>query len=136
MNDKTDQEWRAQELALRHERQPAAAGHDSRARAYQLIVRALRVPSTDTLPQDFAARVARRAAAAYSSRFETVLMIVLMVALGICTATIVARFGHEWVAKFDPVFAAADGKSGGWLLVLAGCLGASWLLDKRQRRAR
>lgn len=122
-----DREWLAQQVAIHRDPHTRSDAEDSRARSYRLIARALRERKPHDLPRDFAERVAARANAERSSSFESVLMIALIGALGICAATVVARYGGEWAPAFD---------AGGWLLVCAGCAGASWLLEQWQRRAR
>ena len=56
-----EQEWNAQELALRQERAGAPAGGDPRDAQYRIIARVLLEPPFDTLPDGFAAAVAARA---------------------------------------------------------------------------
>lgn len=127
MNENTeDLEWSAQERAMRDESDsPDLAGGDSRTRSYRLIARALceRVP--DALPPHFARRVAARAAVANDTPLESALIIVLVAALAICAMAFAVRFGNQWTP---------DAQTSGWMLAFAGCLGASWLLEKWQGR--
>jgi hypothetical protein len=125
MNENSEErEWSAQERAMRDEQLPHAfRQRDAREQSYRLIARALREPSPDSLPPDFARRVAR--VAADDAPFEAALMAVLVAALAICAAVLVARFESQWTP---------DAQTSGWLLAFAGCVGTSWLLEKWQRR--
>ncbi|MEO8061565.1 MAG: hypothetical protein ABI821_02335 [Pseudomonadota bacterium] len=128
MNEDIDEhEWLAQERAMSGELQsPGFAEGNARARSYRLIAHALRQPPPDNLPPHFAQRMSR-IAAADDAPFESVLISVLVAALVICAIITVARFGSQW---------AFDARTSGWLLAFAGCLGASWLTEAWQRRAR
>lgn len=123
-----EREWLTQENALRRERLNLdPAGDDDRGRRYRPIAQALREPLPDGLPADFAVSVAARAAAAPSARFENALMIVLVVALVVAAGVIIVIYGREWALTFT--------QANVWLVALAGCLGASWLMERWQRRA-
>jgi hypothetical protein len=86
------------------------------------------------LPPDFAVRVAARAAAASSARFEYVLMIVLVVALVVAAGAIIVIYGSEWTPSFSAILPARNTQACVWLMALAGCLGASLLMERWQRR--
>jgi hypothetical protein len=132
-----EREWLAQESAMRRERLHLdPAGDDARGQRYRLLARTLREPLQDGLPADFATRVAARAAAApaSSTRFEFVLMIALAVAMMIAAGVVTATYGGEWLPSFSAILPAPQAPASRWLLALAGCLGASWLLGQWQRR--
>jgi hypothetical protein len=132
-----EREWLAQESALRRERLNLdPAGDDERGRRYRQLARALHEPLPDGLPADFAMRVAVRAAAASSGRFEFVLMIVLVVALVIAAGVVIATYGGQWTSSFSAILAARNTQASVWLMALAGCLGASWLMERWQRHER
>jgi hypothetical protein len=102
-----EREWLAQESAMRRERLHLdPAGDDARGRRYRLLARALREPPQDSLPADFAARVAARAAAAPASalRFEFVLMTALATVLAIAAGVVTA-------IPRDPAHTASAGRS-------------------------
>ena len=92
----------------------------------ELIGRALREETSRGLPAGFAARMAARAAAGEFSRFEMLLMVVLVGALVVCGVMSVARLGSEWMHA-----ALANG----WIAAFAACVIASWLVERGQRRA-
>jgi hypothetical protein len=130
-----EREWLEQENTLRRERLNLdPAGDDARGRRYRPIAQALREPLPDGLPADFAMRVAARAAATPSARFEYALMIVLVAALVVAAGVIIMTYGSEWTRPFDAILAAPNTRANIWLMALAGCLGASWLMERWQRR--
>jgi len=130
-----EREWLAQENALRRETLNLdPAGEDERDRLYRRLAQALHEPIPDGLPPDFVMRVVTRAAATPSARFEYVLMIVLVVALAVATGIVIATYGSEWVPSFSAILRVRNTQAGVWLMALAGCLGASWLMERWQRR--
>lgn len=130
-----EREWLRQETALRRERLNLdPAGDDERARHYRLLARALHESPPNGLPPDFAMRVAARAAAPHSAGFEFVLMIALVVALVVAAGAAIATYGGEWAPSLTAIAAARNTQAGVWLMALASCLGASWLMERWQRR--
>jgi anti-sigma factor RsiW len=128
-----EREWLAQERAMRRERlQLDATGDDARSRRYRLLARALRQPLPDSLPADFAQRVAARAIEP-PARFEAVLTTTLGVALGVAAMVVIAVYGSDWLPSFNAILPAPRGPASGWLLAFGGCVGASWLLGQWQR---
>jgi hypothetical protein len=122
-----EQEWLAQQIAMAREHlAPRSVETDARARSYERVARALRIPPAQSLPADFAVRTAARAAAGEFTRFESVLMIALVVALGICAAAIVPRFAEQWLWMIQV---------NGWVLALAACIAVAWAIDPASRRA-
>jgi hypothetical protein len=138
-----EREWLAQERALQRERlQLDPTDDDARSRSYRLLARVLREPSGATLPADFAQQVAARAAAtplpttAPESRFEFVLTLALGLVLLVAAGAVIATQGSAWLPAFRAVVPASPALANGWLLALAGCLGASWLLGQWQQTSR
>ena len=135
-----EREWLAQENAMRRERlQLDPAGDDARSRRYRLLARALREPLPDALPADFARQIAARVAAsparraASGTRFEFTLMLLLTIALAVAAVAVTAMYGDAWLSSFARVLPTPHSPATRWLLALAGCLGASWLLGQWQR---
>ena len=130
-----EREWLRQETALRRERLNLdPAGDDERGQHYRLLARALRESPPDALPPDFAMRVAARAAGSHSARFELVLMIVLVAGLVIAAGVAVETYGGEWAPSFRAILAARNTQTSVWIMALASCLGATWLMERWQRR--
>jgi hypothetical protein len=137
-----EREWLAQERAMRRERlQLDPAGDDARSRRYRLLARTLREPLPETLPADFAQRVAAQAAAAPARRaasdssFESALTLALAIVLAVAAGAVVAMYGSTWLPSFAALLPSPHAPAMRWLLALAGCLGASWLLGLWQRHA-
>jgi hypothetical protein len=141
-DDAHEREWLAQENAMRRERlQLDPAGDDARSRRYRLLARALREPLPDALPADFARQLAARVAAsparsASGMRFELVLMLALATALVVAGAAVVTIYGSAWLPPFAALLPASRAPATHWLLMLAGCIGLSWLLGWWQQHAR
>ncbi len=138
-----EREWLAQESAMRRERlQLDPAGGDARSRRYRLLARVLREPLPDALPADFAQRLAARVAAAPASRavsassLESTLTLALAIVLAVAAGVVVAIYGSTWLPSFVTLLPTPHAPTTHWLLALAGCLGASWLLGLWQRHAR
>ena len=135
-----EREWLAQERAMRRERlQLDPAGDDARSRRYRLLARALREPLPDALPADFAQQLAARVAtipvrrAASGSSFESTLTLALAIALVVAAAVVVVIYGSTWLPSFAALLPTPHAPATRWLLMLAGCLGASWLLGRWQQ---
>jgi hypothetical protein len=92
----------------------------------RLIGRALRDDPSRGLPADFAARMAARAAAGEFSRFESVLLVMLVAALVVCGVSALARFGGYWMR---------EALANGWIVAFAACVGVSWLMGRGHWRA-
>jgi hypothetical protein len=132
-----ERDWLAQERALRRERLALGpAGDSERDRHYRLVARALRVPPSGELPADFAVRVAARVTAAPAMSFENMLMVLLVGALAGAASYTLAAEGDAWARSFRAILMAWDAPISPWLLVLASCVGATWLLERWQQRAR
>ena len=137
-----EREWQAQESAMRRERlQLDPAGDDARGRHYRLLARTLREPLPYALPTDFAQQLAKRVAvaparqAAPGMRFEFALMLALAIVLALVAGAAVAMYGGAWLPSFITLLPTPHAPATRWLLTLAGCLGASWLLGQWQRHA-
>lgn len=135
MNEADEREWQAQEHGLRAERlRLDSTGDDAEVRRYRLLARTLRKPLPDTLPVDFASRVAARVtappplAASASGRFESILLATLAALLVVCAGVVLARDGQAWVPAIRATLPAVDPRDLRWLMAFAGCLGLSWLL--------
>lgn len=135
-----EREWLAQEAAMRRERlQLDPAGDDARSRRYRLIARQLRQAPVDSLPGDFARQLAARvgsapaAESAASASFESSLMLVLLATLAIAAGAVVAIYGNTWLPSFTALLPKPQAPTTRWLLALAACLGASWLMGLWQR---
>ncbi len=129
-----EREWLAQERARQCERlQLDGVGEDARSQSYRLLARALRAPLPETLPAQFAQRVAACAAAGPAkrvladSRFELVLTLALGLVLIAAAGTTMTIYAGAWLPAFHALLPAPQAPASGWLLALAGCLGASWL---------
>lgn len=138
-----EREWLAQETAMRRERlQLDPIGDDARSRSYRLLARVLREPSGATLPADFAQQVARRAAVtpvrgtARGASFEVTLTLALATSMAAAAVAVVAIYGSAWLPSFITLLPTSHAPATRWLLALAGCLGASWLLGQWQPHER
>jgi hypothetical protein len=139
-DDAHEGEWQAQEHALQAERLGLdPAGDDARVRRYRVLARTLRQPLPETLPADFAQRVAARAAtlpamsASAGSRFESILLILLAGIFVVAAGVVLARDEQTWLPAIRATLPAADPQGLRWPLAVVGCLGLSWLLSQWQR---
>ena len=139
-DDTHEHEWQAQEHALQAERLGLdPAGDDARVRRYRVLARTLRQPLPDTLPADFAQRVAARVAtrpampASGGSRLESTLLIILAGIFVIAAGVVLARDEQTWLPAIRAALPAADPHDLRWPLAFVGCLGLSWLLAQWQR---
>lgn len=134
-----EHEWLAQENATRRERlQLDPAGDDARSRRYRLLARTLREPLPDALPADFARQVAARIAPAPTRRaasegsLESMLTLALGIVLVAAATAVAAIYGSTWLPSFVTLLPTPHSAATRWLLALAGCLGASWLIGQWQ----
>jgi len=138
----SEREWLAQERAVRAERLGLDAnGDDARVRRYRLIARALRQPSVDALPDDFAQRVAALATHASApaetpreSRLDAGLIACVAGIFAVAGAATITLYGQDWLPALRFALPTADPQAIRWPLVFAGCLGFSWLLGKLKPR--
>lgn len=138
-----EREWLAQECAMRRERLHLdPISDDAHTQRYRLLARALRKPLPHALPVDFAQKLAAQVAAsparkvASGTRFEFTLLLALATVLAVAAGAVVAIYGDAWLPSFVTLLPTPHAPTTRWLLALAGCLGASWLLGLWQRLAR
>lgn len=139
-DDAHEREWQAQEHALQAERLGLdPAGDNARVRRYRLLARTLRQPLPETLPGDFAQRVAARVATlpamsgSAGSRFESVLLILLAGVLVVAAGVVLARGEQTWLPAIRALLPAGDPQGLRWPLAFVGCVGLSWVLSQWQR---
>jgi hypothetical protein len=135
-----EREWQAQEHALQAERLGLdPAGDDARVRRYRVLARTLRQPLPETLPADFAQRVAARVAtlpampAPAGNRFESILLIVLAGIFVVAAGVVLAHDEQTWLPTMRAMLPPTDPHGLRWPLAFVGCLGLSWLLSQWQR---
>lgn len=141
-DDASTREWLAQEQAMRRERLHLdTLGDDARTLRYRLLARALRQPPGNSLPHDFAERMAAKVGArptprrAVDTRLEWGLMIALASTFVIAAGVVTKLYGSAWLTPLTALLPAPDPAALHWLLVLAGCLALSWLLGRLPRHA-
>jgi hypothetical protein len=135
----SEREWLAQEHAMRRERLHLdTAGDDARMRRYRLLACALREPPQESLPTDFAQRVAAQATSRPArgtgaiTGFEFFLMSALAVVLVTAAIVVTVLYGSTWLPSISAALPAPDPLTVRWTLAFAGCMGLSWLLAKWQ----
>lgn len=140
-DDALEREWLVQEAAMRRERlQQDPAGDDARSRRYRLVARSLREPLPESLPADFARQLAAQAgvvpstAASSGGSLESRLMLALTSIFVVAVVTVIAIYGSTWLPSFAALLPNPQAPGIRWLLALAACLGASWLLERWPRR--
>ena len=121
-------EERLQAEAEAAERQGLPPGGNATVNEYRLVLRALRKPPFEGLPQDFAARVARRVIYAEErGSFEDWLVTGLLLALAAGAAYFLQPLLAKIVAAFNVSLPTLP-----WPLLFAAALavGAAWLVDQ------
>jgi hypothetical protein len=149
-----EREWQAQERALRAERlRTDAASDDARVLRYRVLAHALRQPSVEALPADFARDVARQIDATvadasqmpddgtavypFDAPFERNLLRALVAAFGLSIGIVIALYAGSWMAPTrDAVLIIAGVLKNPWLLTLAGCIVLSAALQGLRRDTR
>jgi hypothetical protein len=138
-----EREWQAQERAMRRERLHLdSAGDDARVQRYRMLARALRAAPQDSLPADFARRVATQATSVPAgnvvadTRFEFVLIASIAIALIVAIVGVIALYGDAWLPPISAMLPAHGAVATRWLLAFAGCIGLSWLLAQWQPHGR
>lgn len=136
-----EREWQAQELAAKAER----AGNvslelDGLSAGYLPVARALRKPMPVMLDAGFAARVAQLAATGFrpaevDSRMEQRMLLALGAVLAVSGLVVALIYGGRWMAPAMNLPGLIGPSSINWLLLLAGCLGLSWLGEQFRQRA-
>jgi hypothetical protein len=130
-----EREWAAQERALREERLGIECD-GAEAHEYRLVVRALRDPLLDPIPDNFAARtaVAAERASIAEDRLEPWLqngLLALLAAGGIWT---MAEFGRQWLQALTLVMPVAARSITSWGVALLACIALSSALEHWRRR--
>lgn len=120
-----DDEWQAQEQALQRERAQNACDErdNAQVRSYRVVMRALKQPPPDLLPENFAEQVAALAErpATAPLRLEDGLLAALMTAL-VCGAIALAMIdGQDWLHAIASIRLIANP----WIYALLGCLAMS-----------
>lgn len=128
---RTRSEWDAQERALREERLGVPVGADARVAEYRLLARALRHPPLDAVPYDFAAQVARRAAAgpAFDERLEGWLLRGLVALFALAAIAVVGAYGAAWWPSADALADVLPDGAGTWASAVIACIALSWLMQ-------
>ncbi len=116
-------EWEQQERGHRAARQSADAGLDPIAREYRQVARAVQSRSRSAPPADFAATVAREAAARETG-IERWLSRWLAITLVLVLGAVCVRYGASMWAMFQQ---ALGSEASGWILAGLGCAGLSWV---------
>lgn len=135
-----EREWRAQEEALRAERERADSAHDdARRRSYRAVARALREPLPDALPPDFAARLEQRVAQeradnAFASPFERIALGLMIALFGIAIGIAVAVSAAATLQPVgDALHAIMSLGSNRWLVALGACVALSGAMQRLTR---
>ena len=119
----SEREWLAQEHAMRR---------------YRLLARALREPPQESLPADFAQRVAAQATnlpargTVSITGSEFFLMSALAIVLVTATIVVTVLYGSTWLSSISTALPVPDTLAVRWTLAFAGCIGLSWLLAQWQ----
>jgi len=127
-DEEIEREWQAQEYALAQERRDADPSTDvAGVQRYRLLARALREPPRDGLPNDFARRVARAAAAANSVNigFERRLMQCMIGVFALAAIGVTVSYGADWLPALTEGARIGRFLDQRWLLALLACIGVS-----------
>lgn len=134
-----EREWALQERAFSAERvSEEHTGHDAGSNEpglaeYRRIARALRRPPAERLPSNFAWQMAQLAArlpraSRLDLRLESWLVRSLAAAMVLGGLVVAALYGMDWLRALD-----ATGNAGNWVLLVAACVGLSWLPEGWRR---
>lgn len=121
--------WQAQERARELARYGNTRGQcDAASHADRLVAHALRTAPLEPLPSQFASELARQVSAfrAEDMRLERHLTTVLGLVLGIMGVATTAYYGGDWWQTGREALPLST-SAFGWMTVLAGCVGLSWL---------
>jgi anti-sigma factor RsiW len=132
-----EREWALQEQALRAERLKLDPAADAKLQRYRTVVQALREPLDATLPDDFAAQVARKARqpAASTMRLELWTSGILLGVLGAMLMALVMVYGASWLQLMRTAL-AQNGLSSPWLAALIAGVALPVLLGRWTPRPR
>jgi hypothetical protein len=137
-NDEREQrEWEAQESALRAERANANTGSDAAVAQYRLVARALRTPSIDALPRDFAAQTAARVERIASEHVEVWLERALVALLLLAGVAALLFYRDEPLVSFS--LSLPERAEPGvqavlhWSVAIAACVGLSAMFARARK---
>lgn len=122
------EEWQAQEAALRAALSGQRAAPD--AADYLRIAQAIASAPQSGPPMRFARDVTLRIAR-HDAGIERWVSRVLLALLALAVLVIGAMFGPAW---WGAIKQSAGPTASGWLLVVAGCVGVSWLAGRWRTR--
>ena len=129
-------EWSDQERALREERfGVASANAESRVAQYRLLARILSEPAGDSLPHNFAALVAERAAVASESAGDRFELWGQRILLALFALTGIAFFAGDVVAWLQSVFVSGGADAVrrtptvSWAFAIGLCIALSILIE-------
>ena len=137
-------EWEAQERALHAERAAQKVGRAAGATGggtgiYRLIVRVLRNPRLDPLPNDFATLTAARieaelrAADLVETWLERGLVVLLMLTGAAAVLSYSAESLRALLAALPEPTDLSPPPFGLWALAIAACVGLTWVFERWQR---
>lgn len=121
-------EWEQQERGRHAADQADDDGLEAPTRDYRVVARAVRSRPRSGPPMDFAASVARQAAAREAG-IERLLSRWLVVTLVIVLGIVGMRYGAEVRASFQQ---ALGDVASGWILIGLACAGLSWACARVQ----
>jgi hypothetical protein len=136
-DEREQREWEAQESAVRAERVGANVSSDVAVAQYRLVARALRAPSLDALPRDFAAQTAARAERVANERVEVWLergLVALLLLAGIAAIFFYrdepfVSFSFSFPERAEPGIQAVLS----WSLAIAACVGLSSMFARARK---
>jgi hypothetical protein len=136
-DEREQSEWEAQERAVRVERTNANASSDAAVAQYRLVARALRAPSLDALPRDFAAQTAARAERIASEHVEVWLeraLVALLLLVGVAALLFyreepLVSFSFSLPERAEPAIQSVLS----WSLAIAACVGLSSALARARK---
>lgn len=136
-DEREQREWEAQERALRAERAGTGADGVPAVAQYRLVARALRTPSIDALPPDFAAQTAARAERIASEHVEVWLERALVALLLLAGVAALLFYSDEPLVSFS--FSLPERAEPGiqavlsWSVAIAACVGLSAMLARARK---
>jgi hypothetical protein len=135
-----EREWQLQERALQHERARLdASADDARVSRYRLLARSLRQPLQETLPTDFAYRIAAMASAREvladdaEQRFDRRLLQAAIGVFGLVIVGVIVWYGGDWLVPTSATARVGALLGNRWLLMLTACLAVSVMTQRVAR---
>lgn len=122
-DEAAEREWALQEQAAKAERLGLDPTDNATVLRYRAVARVLRQPLDETLPLDFADRVAIQACRrnAVNMRLELCLSLILLGVLAAMLVTLTALYGQEWL-KLIRTALPTHALMNPWLLLLTICI--------------